>query len=124
MPRVTRAPLLSRFAMLCAGLALLLGVALANDFDHHVGVASASDAAIEFEGSGSEPGASDELEESSASQSSRRQRPRENERAVRSPFVAPQTRIVDPIPQLLPTRRVVEVRTGRDLLTRHRRLLI
>lgn len=122
MPRVTRAPLLSRCAMLCAGLALLLGFTLAGDFDHHDGTASGE--AIELEGSGSEPGGSDELEESSTSQSSRRQRPRENERAVRSAFVAPPIRIVDPSPQLLPTRRVVEVHTGRDLLTRHGRLLI
>ncbi len=120
--RAHTAPVLPRFAMLCAGLACLLAFTLAGDFDRQDGTAAT--AAVEIEGSGSEPGASDELEESSSRQSHRRQRPRESERAVRPAFVAPPIRSVDPSPQRSPIRRVVEGRTGRDLLILHRCLLI
>ncbi len=108
---------------LLACLLAALGFAFSGGGDDGQSGASES-APIEFEGSESEPTSGDSLEESHASQSIRRLRPRDFEQASRiedrSPLVAPRS---DPSPRAV-ARPAIRPSAGRDLLIRQQRFLI
>lgn len=112
-----------RVSTLLACLLAALGFAFSSGVDD--GESGASEPApIEFEGSESEPTSGDSLEESHATQSIRRLRPRDFERAARvedrSIGRAPQS---SPSPRAAP-RPAIRSGTGRDLLIRQQRFLI
>lgn len=113
---------IARASTLLACLLAAFGVAFSSGADGAVGAQDPTP--IEFESSGSEPTSGDSLEESYATQSIRRLRPRQLERAARS---VDRPRAMRPLGA--PSRRAsprpaIRAGAGRDLLIRQQRFLI